>query len=280
MINALTFDIEDYYQVEAFKNYITYEEWSQYPSRVEANTQKILNILAERGVKATFFTLGWVAQRYPEMVKRITDGGHELATHGYAHQMVYKQTPTEFEADLAKSIEVLERISGSKIIGYRAPTYSIIEDSYWAFDTLIKYHILYDSSIFPITHDRYGIPHSERFPYRIERDNGASIMEFPLSTVRLWKWNFPIAGGGYLRLFPYWLIKYSLFSLNRQQKPGIIYLHPWELDPEQPRIQNIPASTRFRHYVNLHSTAEKLRRLIRDFQFAPIREVLDLSPPS
>ncbi|GAK55860.1 predicted xylanase/chitin deacetylase [Candidatus Vecturithrix granuli] len=276
MINALTFDIEDYYQVEAFKNYITFEEWPRYPSRVEQNTQKILGILAERHVKATFFMLGWIAERFPAMVKCIADDGHELATHGYAHQMVYKQTPAEFEADLAKSIEVLERFSGTQIIGYRAPTYSIIEDSYWAFDTLIKHHILYDSSIFPITHDRYGVPNSERFPYRIERDNGASIMEFPLSTLRLWKWNFPIAGGGYLRLFPYWLLKYSLRLLNRQQKPGILYLHPWELDPDQPRIPNISVTTRFRHYVNLHSTANKLRRLIRDFQFAPIREVLNL----
>lgn len=279
MINALTFDIEDYYQVEAFKNYITFEEWPQYPSRVEANTQKILDILAEYNARATFFTLGWIAERFPEMVTRIIDGGHELATHGYAHHMVYKQTPAEFEADLAKSIEVLERLSGKKILGYRAPTYSIIEDSYWAFDTLIKYHLVYDSSIFPITHDRYGVPNSERFPYRVERDHGASIMEFPLSTLRLWKWNFPIAGGGYLRLFPYWLLKYSLRSLNRQHKPGILYLHPWELDPDQPRIQNIPVTTRFRHYVNLHSTADKLRRLLRDFHFAPICEVLNLQTP-
>ncbi len=279
MINALTFDIEDYYQVEAFKNYITFEEWPQYPSRVEANTQKILDILAEYNARATFFTLGWIAERFPEMVTRIIDGGHELATHGYAHHMVYKQTPAEFEADLAKSIEVLERLSGKKILGYRAPTYSIIEDSYWAFDTLIKYHLVYDSSIFPITHDRYGVPNSERFPYRVERDHGASIMEFPLSTLRLWKWNFPIAGGGYLRLFPYWLLKYSLRSLNRQHKPGILYLHPWELDPDQPRIQNIPVTTRFRHYVNLRSTADKLRRLLRDFHFAPICEVLNLQTP-
>lgn len=276
MLNALTFDIEDYYQVEAFKNYITFEEWPQYPSRVEANTQKILDILTERHVRATFFMLGWIAERFPEMVKRIVGGGHELATHGYAHHMVYKQTPAEFEADLAKSIEVLERLSGIKILGYRAPTYSIIEDSYWAFDILIKHNLLYDSSIFPITHDRYGVPNSERFPYRIERDTGASIMEFPLSTLRLWKWNFPIAGGGYLRLFPYWLLKYSLRALNRQQKPAILYLHPWELDPDQPRIPDIPITTRFRHYVNLHSTADKLRCLLRDFQFAPIREVLNL----
>lgn len=277
MLNALTFDIEDYFQVEAFKDYIDFEDWHHYPSRVVENTQKILDILSERDVKATFFTLGWIAERFPEMITRIAEGGHEIATHGYAHHMVYKQTPEEFEQDLGKSIEVLEGISGCQVIGYRAPTYSIVEESFWAFDTLIKYNMLYDSSIFPITHDRYGVPDGERFPHQIQRANGKTILEFPLSTLRLWKWNFPIAGGGYLRLFPYWLIKFGIQRLNQHQKPGIIYLHPWELDPEQPRIPNLPRLTRIRHYLNLHSTATKLHNLIRDFEFAPVREVLQLT---
>lgn len=276
MLNALTFDIEDYYQVEAFKDYIRYEEWPQYPSRVVDNTRKITDILDECDVKATFFILGWIAERFPEMVKSLTDNGHEIATHGYAHQMVYKQTPEVFEEDLVKSIAVLERISGKKAIGYRAPTYSIVEESFWALDILIKHQLLYDSSIFPINHDRYGVPNGERFLYLIQRDNKRTIIEFPLSTLRFWKWNFPIAGGGYLRLFPYWLIKGGLQWINRQQKPGIIYLHPWELDPDQPRIPNIPYATKIRHYINLHSTATKLRKLIRDFEFAPIRDVLNL----
>lgn len=277
MLNALTFDIEDYYQVEAFKDYIRYEEWPQYESRVVENTQKITAILNQCNVKATFFTLGWVAERFPHMVKHITDDGHEIATHGYSHQMVYTQTPEVFEDDLAKSIAVLEEITGQKVIGYRAPTYSIIKESFWAFDILIKHNLLYDSSIFPINHDRYGVPDSERFPYQIRGENGRTILEFPLSTLRFWKWNFPIAGGGYLRLFPYWIIKLGLQRLNRQQQPGVVYLHPWELDPEQPRIPNIPYTTKIRHYINLHSTSIKLHKLLRDFEFAPIREVLKLS---
>jgi polysaccharide deacetylase family protein (PEP-CTERM system associated) len=276
MLNALTFDIEDYYQVEAFKRYITFEEWREYPSRVVENTNIILDILNERDVKGTFFILGWVAERFPEMVKQITENGHEIATHSYAHHMVYKQTREEFEQDLAKSIDLLETISGTKIIGYRAPTYSIVEESFWAFDVLIKYNMLYDSSIFPITHDRYGVPNGERFPYQIRGRSGKTIMEFPLSTIRIWKWNFPIAGGGYMRLLPYWFLKFGLQQVNRHQQPGIIYLHPWELDPGQPRIPNIPYTTKIRHYLNLHSTADKLRKLTRDFKFAPIREVLNL----
>lgn len=276
MLNALTFDIEDYYQVEAFKDFIRFEAWPQYPSRVVANTAKITAILDERGVKATFFILGWVAERFPAMVQELAAAGHEIATHGYAHQMVYTQTPAEFEADLLKSTRILEALAGQKVIGYRAPTYSIIEESFWAIDILIRHQFRYDSSIFPIVHDRYGVPNGERFPHHIERAGGQRLLEFPLSTLRLWKWNFPVAGGGYLRLFPYLFLKKSLQWLNKQNRPGIIYLHPWELDPEQPRIPNLPATTRFRHYLNLHSTAAKLRKLIRDFQFAPIREVLQL----
>ena len=275
MVNALTFDIEDYYQVEAFKDFVKFEEWPSYPSRVVENTQKIIRILAERNVKATFFILGWIAERFPEMVEQLADEGHEIATHGYAHEMVYRQTQAAFEEDLLKSIEVLERLSGKTVIGYRAPTYSIIEDSFWALDILIRNNLRYDSSIFPIIHDRYGVPNGERFPYQIER-GGGMIMEFPLSTLRVWKWNFPIAGGGYLRLFPYWMLKKGLQWINQQKKPAIIYLHPWELDPEQPRIPNIPKRTQFRHYINLHSTAAKLRHLIYDFDFGPICDVLQL----
>jgi polysaccharide deacetylase family protein (PEP-CTERM system associated) len=277
MLNALSFDIEDYYQVEAFKQFVRFEDWPQYSSRVAANTRKISDILDERNVKATFFILGWVAERFPALVKRLAADGHEIATHGYAHQMVYTQTPAEFEADLAHSIAVLSDLSGQPILGYRAPTYSIIEDSFWAFEILMRHKIRYDSSIFPITHDRYGVPNAERFPYTIQGKNGGILLEFPLSTLQVGKWNLPVAGGGYLRLFPYWLLKQSLRRLNRQRRAGIIYLHPWELDPEQPRIRNIPLSTRFRHYINLHSTAAKLRRLIHDFEFAPIRDVLNIA---
>jgi polysaccharide deacetylase family protein (PEP-CTERM system associated) len=279
MVNALTFDIEDYYQVEAFKPAIPFAEWSQYPSRIVANTQKITDILDEHKVKATFFILGWIAERFPDLVKRLVDDGHEIASHGYAHQLVYTQSRTAFEADLVKSLDILERISGTKIIGYRAPTYSIIKETFWALDILIQHHLLYDSSIFPIIHDRYGVPDGKRFPHTIQDVNGHTLLEFPLSTLRFWKWNVPVAGGGYLRLLPYQFFKFALHRLNLQQQPGIIYLHPWELDPEQPRLANIPLSTRFRHYINLRSTATKLRKLLRDFEFAPIRDVLKLSEP-
>ncbi len=276
MLNALTFDVEDYFQVEAFKDFIRYEEWPTYQCRVVENTQRIVEILDERHVKATFFILGWIAERFPSMVTQLASEGHEIATHGYAHQMVYKQTPAFFEDDLAKSVAVLEQLSGKPVLGYRAPTYSIVEESFWAFDILIKHHLQYDTSIFPITHDRYGVPDSERFPHYIQRPDGNRILEFPLSTIRIGKWNFPVAGGGYLRLLPYWMLKRGIQSLNTHQQPCIMYLHPWELDPEQPRIANIPLKTRFRHYVNLHTTSTKLRRLIHDFQFAPVCEVLGL----
>jgi polysaccharide deacetylase family protein (PEP-CTERM system associated) len=276
MLNALTFDIEDYYQVEAFKDVVKLEEWSHYPSRVVENTGKIVDVLDEYKIKATFFVLGWVAERFPNLVVQLAEGGHEIATHGYAHQMVYKQTEAEFEQDLVKSINILEKLSGQKIRGYRAPTYSIIEQSFWAYDVLIRHELSYDSSIFPIVHDRYGVPNGERFPHRVERGNGQAILEFPLSTLRIGKWNFPIAGGGYLRLLPYLFLKAGLRWINSQQHPAILYLHPWELDPDQPRFRNIPLLTKFRHYVNLHSTESKLRKLLRDFQFAPIREVLQI----
>ena len=240
------------------------------------NTRKIVEILDERGVKATFFMLGWVAERCPEMVKALAASGHEIASHGYAHQMVSKQTQQEFEADLIKSLEILEPLAGTKIIGYRAPTYSIIKDSFWALDILAKCGMKYDSSIFPIRHDRYGVPEAPRFPYQIYEQNGRNMIEFPISTVRVGKWNLPIAGGGYMRLLPYAVMKFGLRRVNREGQPAIVYLHPWELDPEQPRIPNIPSTTRFRHYVNLHATADKLRSLIRDFEFAPVRDVLQL----
>lgn len=276
MLNALTFDIEDYFQVEAFKDYVSFDEWPTYQSRVVQNTRKIMDILDERHVKATFFVLGWVAERFPDMVRQLADGGHEIATHGYAHDMVYTQSPEVFEQDLVKSINILEQISGTKIIGYRAPTYSIIEQSFWAFDILIRHKLRYDSSIFPIIHDRYGVPDGERFPHIIKRDGMSTLYEFPLSTLRFWKWNFPVAGGGYLRLLPYTVVKQSVAWLNRKQKPVIIYLHPWELDPAQPKIPNLPARTRFRHYLNLHTTGNKLRKLVHDFEFGPIRDVLKL----
>lgn len=273
-VNALTFDVEDYYQVEAFSHLIRFEDWPAYESRVTVNTNRILEILAEQGVKATFFILGWIAERFPQVVKLISAEGHEVASHGYAHKAIYKQNRKEFEQDVSKSLEIIENISGTKVIGYRAPTFSIIKETLWALDILLEHGIKYDSSIFPIRHDRYGIPEAARFPYQIDRGTQGSLIEFPPSTLRFHDHNLPIAGGGYLRLYPYPFLRWGFRKINRQGQPVIVYLHPWELDPDQPRIQGINPLTRFRHYVNLSTTGKKLKALTRHFRFAPVREVL------
>ncbi|HWP47810.1 MAG TPA: XrtA system polysaccharide deacetylase [Candidatus Limnocylindrales bacterium] len=275
-INALTFDVEDYYQVEAFSRFIHFDTWDQYESRVTANTNKILEILAESRVKATFFVLGWIAERFPQIVKLISTEGHEVACHGYAHKVIYKQTRQEFEEDVSKSIQILEDISGTKVVGYRAPTYSIIRETLWALEVLLKNGIQYDSSIFPIKHDRYGIPDAGRFPYVIDKGRLGSLIEFPPSTLSFWGTNIPIAGGGYLRLYPYFFLRWGLRKINQEGQPVMVYLHPWELDPDQPRINQVGHLTRFRHYVNLDKTEKKLRALMRDFRFAPAKEVLGI----
>ena len=278
MLNALTFDVEDYFQVSAFEGIIRYEDWDKLESRVVFNTEKILGILSGYKVKATFFILGWVAERFPEIVKEIDREGHEVASHGYGHKLIYNQTRAEFRNDLKKSVNILEEIIGKRVTGYRACSYSIVKETLWALDTLREEGLKYDSSIFPIIHDRYGMPDAPRFPHVVvEGGRGdKSLIEFPLSTVKLMGRNFPIAGGGYLRLFPYSLIKWGIRRINREGHPAIIYLHPWEFDPERPR-QSVPLLTRFRHYVNLRKTEKKLRALLEDFNFAPVREVLGIS---
>lgn len=274
MINALSIDVEDYFQVSNFAGVIKYQDWDKFESRVEKNTKKLLAILNEYNVKATFFVLGWVAERFPELVKSITDQGHEVATHGYAHQLIYNQNPQQFREDLKKSIHILEGVSKTKPLGYRAPSYSIVNTSLWALDVLIEEDIEYDSSIFPIRRDRYGIANSARFPHRISRGQNGSIVEFPLSTIRVLGNNIPVAGGGYFRLFPYWFIHLAIRKINAQGHPAIIYLHPWEIDTQQPRIK-AKLMSQFRHYVNLNKTEDKFRRLLSDFHFAPIRKILE-----
>lgn len=277
MLNALTFDVEDYFQVSGFEKIIRYEDWDKFESRVVLNTEKILRILASHEVKATFFILGWIAERFPEIVKEIDKEGHEVASHGYAHKLIYNQTREQFSDDLKKSIDVLEGIIGKRVKGYRACSYSIVKETLWALDILREEGLKYDSSIFPIIHDRYGIPEASRFPYEVEESRGDNpLIEFPLSTVKIMGRNFPIAGGGYLRLFPYLLIRWGIRKINLEGQPAIIYLHPWEFDPEQPK-QAAPLLTRFRHYINLDKTEAKLRALLKDFNFAPVRKVLGLS---
>jgi len=286
MLNALTIDVEDYFQVEAFASRINYNEWDNYPCRIKQNTQKILDILDDYQIKATFFCLGWIAKRSPSLIKNIAQRGHEVASHGYAHQPVYKQSPDIFMQDIRKTKQILEDIIGQPVIGYRAPTYSITQKTLWALEILAEEGYKYDSSIFPIKHDLYGIPNAPRFPFNVhtftrsnvltcKRSNVQTFFEFPLTTLRILNINIPIAGGGYFRVFPYIFIKNALRHINLKEKqPFVFYLHPWELDPEQPRINHLPWRSRFRHYVNLRKTEGKFRKLLSDFRFSTVLKVL------
>lgn len=279
VLNAMTVDVEEHFQVSAFEASVPRATWDSRESRVSGNTERLLDIFDESGVRATFFVLGWVAERFPGLVRRIVARGHELASHGYGHQLVYAQTPRKFREDLQRARTALEAAVGVAVVGYRAPSFSIVQSSLWALDVLIDEGYLYDSSIYPIRHDRYGLPGWPRHFHRIERPGG-TIWEVPGSTVRRVGANLPIGGGGYFRLLPYTWTRYGFRCLNRvEERPGMFYLHPWELDPTQPRIPASRMST-FRHYRNLHTTEDRLRRLLQDFRFARIRDVLDLAGPS
>ena len=273
MLNALSVDVEDYYQVSAFESVVRFEDWARRESRVEYSTHRVLDLLDEHEVKATFFVLGWVAERNHSLVRIISKRGHEVASHGYAHQLIYTQTPDQFREETRRAKEIVEDIIGQPIIGYRAASYSITTESLWALDILVEEGFRYDSSIFPIRHDRYGIPGQERFVHFLSGNGPLSITEIPLSTLRIAGLNFPVAGGGYFRLFPYALTHLALLHLNRREgQPAVVYFHPWEIDPDQPRIQADRIS-RFRHYTNLSRMEKKLRKLLTNFSFAPIREV-------
>ena len=343
MFNILTIDLEDYFQVHAFSDVIKFEDWDNFECRIERNTDRLLNILGSSlrtphsafriPIKATFFVLGWIAERYPDLVRRIQKEGHEIACHGYAHKLIYKQSKEEFRQDIRKAKGTLEDITGSEVIGYRAPSYSIINKSRWAFEVLVEEGFKYDSSIFPIRHDFYGIPNAPRFPFvvslngnnnfefsmlnfesnafknsklitqnsKLEISNSLthslinpssdvsepqygstaahySIIEFPISTVKLLGQNFPISGGGYFRLFPYSLIRKGLKSINQKEnKPFIFYAHPWEFDKGQPRVKGAANLSKFRHYVNLDKTEERFRRLLKDFSFSSVKGILELN---
>lgn len=275
-VNALTVDVEDYFQVEAFADVVRREEWSNWESRVERNTQRLLEMLARRDVRSTFFILGWIAEQHPRLVREIADAGHEIACHSYHHQLISSQSRNEFRADVRRAKFLLEDISGQEVIGYRAPTYSITEKTLWALDVLVEEGFRYDSSIFPIYHDRYGIPAAERFIHTIQCPTG-EIVEFPPSTVRLGGVNFPMTGGGYFRLLPYSLFRWGLRRINRlEHQPAIFMVHAWEVDPDQPVV----AGTRlniWRHRNNLSRTESRLARLLDEFRFTSLREVLRLS---
>lgn len=336
IVNVLSIDLEDYYMVSAFESVVKREDWNKYESRIERNTYHLLEIISgakppslgspdrpdqfktqnsklkiaqdaaydsptNTGVHATFFCLGWIAERYPYLIRDISSLGHEIANHGYDHRLVYNMTPAEFRNDIRKSKRILEDITGREVIGYRAPSCSITMKALWAIRILAEEGYRYDSSIFPIHHDRYGIPHAPRFPFVISLDgerkpilagslamqhrtagnpketfeDGKRIIEFPLSTVKFFGVNAPVSGGGYMRLLPYQLIRRAINRINEQEdNPFTLYLHPWEIDPDQPRMNGISAVSRFRHYVNLGRTEQKLKKLLNDFAFSTMKNVI------
>ncbi len=274
MQNAFTVDVEDYFQVSAFAGVVDRAAWPDFAPRVEQNTQRVLDLLERHGTKATCFVLGWVAERQPQLVREIARRGHDVACHGYSHRLIYEQTPADFAAETRRAKETLEQLVGRPVRGYRAASYSITRKSLWALDTLIELGFEYDSSIFPVRHDRYGIPSAPRFPHLIERDGGRSIVEFPISTLKLGGYHLPVGGGGYFRIFPYWLSAGAIAYLNRrEQRPAMFYVHPWEVDPEQPRIA-AGLLSRFRHYHHLDQCAQRLERLISGASFTDVETVL------
>lgn len=273
MINALTVDVEEHFQVSAFADAVSRGEWPAMPSRVERNTRDLLDLFDEHNYRATFFVLGWVAERHPALVREIAARGHEVASHGYSHELIYKQNIDVFRDETLKSKSMLEDMVQKPVLGYRAASYSITEKSLWALDVLVDAGFKYDSSIFPVRHDRYGIPDANPAPHRLRTPNGGEIIEYPLTTFNIGKYRLPIAGGGYFRLFPYWFTRFAFRSINREQRNFCFYLHPWEVDPGQPRI-NASLLSRFRHYNNLDVCRQRLQQLLTDFRFQPLADQL------
>jgi polysaccharide deacetylase family protein (PEP-CTERM system associated) len=274
MLNAFTVDVEDYFQVSAFERQIGRDRWGEYESRVVGSTRRLLELLKRHEVKATFFVLGWVAERYPDLVREIDAAGHELASHGYWHRLIYDQTPDEFREDLCRARDLLADLIGRPVVAYRAPSFSIIERSRWALDILAEEGFTIDSSIYPIHHDRYGLPGAPPHLHRLETGAGP-LWEFPPSSIRVAGKNIPVGGGGYFRLYPIWLTSRWLAQINRrQQQPFLVYVHPWELDPDQPRLPAGTSLSRWRHRVNLGTTERKLDRLLAQFRFGPVSEVV------
>ena len=273
-VNVLSIDVEDYYHVAAFEKHVRFEDWDKFESRVERNTRHLLELLSQGNIEATFFFLGWVAERNKSLVREVKSQGHEIGCHSFSHKMIFTQQREEFKKDIERSKSILEDLIGEKVIGYRAPTYSITKDSLWALDVLIEMGFQYDSSIFPIFHDRYGIPDFPRSPHFINREGFGRILEFPLSTIKILNQNIPIAGGGYFRIFPYKLIRFGIRKINLvENESAIIYLHPWEFDPDQPRI-NGSFLSKFRHYINLQNTKKRFCQLIKDFKFTSFENII------
>jgi polysaccharide deacetylase family protein (PEP-CTERM system associated) len=275
-LNAFSVDVEDYFQVAALAPAISVESWPTREYRVEANTEVILKLCADKNVRGTFFILGWVAEKSPQLVKRIAAAGHEIACHGFSHQLIYRQTQEVFREETLRSKHFLEDVIGKAVTGYRAASFSITRDSLWALDTLIDAGFEYDSSVFPIRHDRYGIPGASPEPGRIVAPSKRTLVEFPMSAAKFFGVQVPVSGGGYFRILPYWVTRAGLKQINQEAgRPFTFYLHPWEVDPGQPRVKGISAFSRFRHYTNLNKCESRLRRVLGDFSFGTMREVLE-----
>ena len=272
--NAFSVDVEDYFHVSAYNRVIARRDWDSFPSRVEANTRAMMAVLAEADVKGTFFVLGWVAERFPELVSEIAAQGHEIACHGYSHKLIYRQSRKQFTDEAHRAKTLLEDISGTAVNGYRGASFSITSESLWALEALAELGFTFDSSIFPIRHDRYGIPGAPTRPFTFRCESGAVINEFPMTTVDILGWRMPVSGGGYFRIYPYAVTRAALRHLNqRKSEPFVFYTHPWEIDPEQPFI-NASWLSNFRHRTNLHRCRDRLARLLKEFRFSTISEVL------
>lgn len=272
MKNAISVDVEDYFQVSAFAGQVRRADWDAHDRRVEGNTEDILGLFAEAGARGTFFTLGWVAERHPQLIRRIVEAGHELASHGFEHKRVGEQTPIEFRDDVRRTKRILEDLSGTPVAGYRAASFSISAETAWAFEVLAEEGYRYSSSVYPIRHDHYGMPSAPRFAYR--PCAGHELRELPISTVSILGQRLPCGGGGYFRLLPYGLSKWAIRRVNRHEgQPCIFYFHPWEIDPGQPRIGGLSAKARFRHYTNLGAMRRRLRAVLADFSWDRIDRV-------
>ena len=274
--NCFTVDVEEWFHVCGVGGPLACEHWNDLPGRVEQTTRDLLDLVDACGVRGTFFVLTWNAERHPDIVRRIVAAGHEIASHGYAHRLIYEQTPETFRDDITRAKATLEDITGTAVLGYRAPSASVTPRSLWALDVLLDVGLRYDSSIFPIRDTLYGLPDADRFPHVIRRRDGRELLEFPLATTRLFGRNVPLAGGGWLRVFPYRYTRWAMRRVNREGHPAVAFVHPWELDPEQPRMRTAGRRGFSTHYVGLRGTYGKLRRLFRDFRFAPLRDVLGL----
>lgn len=274
VVNALTIDVEDYFQVSALAPHIARGTWDSIPCRVERNLDRLLDLLEQKKSRATFFTLGWIAERYPHLIRRFVAGGHEVASHGYGHLRANEQTRDEFREDIHRAKVILEDLGGVAVHGYRAPSFSIDERNLWAFDVLVDAGYRYSSSVYPVHHDHYGMPNSPRFPYQVRE----GFVEVPVTTTQFLGRNLPAGGGGYFRLAPYGLSRWAIERVNRVDgKPAIFYMHPWEIDPEQPRVPGVSLKTRFRHYINLARTEGRLARLLTDFRWDTVPRAFGLN---